>query len=205
MGEQMAEFDAIPYCIRIGVTGHRKLDDAAAIEELVKRAIDDNVCDLFPAQARQEMEGARRGGTKAITFSILSPLAEGADRLVARAVLGYPGARLVAVLPLVVEDYLEDFVTEESRREFQELLSPCAETVFLRAGRIQDESRNPDALAELRREAYAAAGRYVVDHCDLLIAVWDGKPSASRGGTAEIVRYAIQKNRPILRVWGDSS
>jgi hypothetical protein len=77
--------------------------------------------------------------------------------------------------------------------------------VFLRAGRIQDESCDPETQAELRFDAYAAVGRYVVDHCDVLIAVWDGKPSASRGGTAEIVRYALQQDRPVLRVWGDSS
>ena len=56
----------------------------------------------------------------------------------------------------------------------------------------------------MRRDAYANAGRYVVDHCDLLIAVWNGEPSRERGGTAEIVQYALKQNRPILRVWGDS-
>jgi hypothetical protein len=34
-----------------------------------------------------------------------------------------------------------------------------------------------------REAAYEAAGRYVVDHCDLLIAVWDRKPAQGRGGT----------------------
>jgi len=47
-------------------------------------------------------------------------------------------------------------------------------------------------------------GQYVVDHCDVLIAVWDGQPSRGRGGTAEIVQYALEQNRPIIRVWGDS-
>ncbi|MGA3159798.1 MAG: hypothetical protein ABSC77_01175 [Terracidiphilus sp.] len=51
-----------------------------------------------------------------------------------------------------------------------------------------------------RRDAYAQAGRYVVDHCDVLIAVWDGKPARGRGGTAKIVQYAQEQNRPIIRV-----
>ena len=47
-------------------------------------------------------------------------------------------------------------------------------------------------------------GQYVVDHCDVLIAVWDGQPARGRGGTAEIVQYAQEQNRPIIRVWGDA-
>jgi len=45
----------------------------------------------------------------------------------------------------------------------------------------------------------------VVDHCDLLIAVWDGEPTSSRGGMAEIIAYAREQNRPILRVWDGGS
>ena len=113
--------------------------------------------------------------------------------------------RLDVVLPLTLEDYLEDFATEESRKEFEELLGRCRKPVLLRMRRIQDDRRDPDDQAELRRDAYDQVGRYVVDHCDVLIAVWDGQPSRGRGGTAEIVQYAQEQNRPIIRVWGDSS
>ena len=44
----MAEFEAILYRIRIGVTGHRKLSDQTAIQALVKKAIDSEVEKLFP-------------------------------------------------------------------------------------------------------------------------------------------------------------
>ena len=200
----MADFESIPYRIRIGVTGHRRLDDPAAMQALVKKAIDAEVEALFPEESRQKIERVRRAGTTAILFSVLSPLAEGADRVVARAVLDYPDACLDAVLPLALEDYLEDFATEESRAEFEELLDRCKKPVLLRTRRIQDERHGPDGQAEFRRDAYANAGRYVVDHCDVLIAVWDGQPSRGRGGTAEIVQYAKKQNRPILRVWEDS-
>jgi hypothetical protein len=200
----MADFETIPYRIRIGVTGHRKLNDPAAIKALVKTAIDADVEKLFPEESRRKIERVRRAGTTPISFSVLSPLAEGADRVVARAVLSYPDARLDAVLPLAVEDYLEDFATEESRTEFEKLLSRCRKPIFLRERRIQDDRSDPAGQAELRKDAYAHVGRYVVDHCDVLIAVWDGEPSRDCGGTAEIVQYALQQNRPILRVWGDS-
>lgn len=204
MGVEMAGLESIPRPIRIGVTGHRRLGDPAAMQALVKKAIDAELCNQFPEQPQKKIESGRRARTPGISLRVLSSLAEGADRVVARAVLGFPGSRLDAVLPLTLEDYLEDFVTEESRREFEELLSRCNKPVVLRARRIWDETIDPDAQANLRFDAYANAGRYVADHCDLLIAVWDGKPSRGRGGTAEIVQYALRQNRPILRAWGDS-
>jgi hypothetical protein len=204
MDKQMADFESIPYRIRIGVTGHRKLDDSIAMQAMVKKAIDTEVDKLFPEDSRRNIERVRRAGTTAISFRVLSPLAEGADRVVARAVLADPDARLDAVLPLALEDYLQDFATEESRKEFEELLGRCRKPVLLRTRRIQDDRRDPGDQAELRRDAYSQVGQYLVDHCDVLIAVWDGQPSRGRGGTAEIVEYAREQNRPIIRVWGDS-
>ena len=204
MKEQMAGLESNPYLIRIGVTGHRKLDDPVAMKALVKKAIDTEVEKRIPEESSRKTERVQQAGTNAIVFRVLSPLAEGADRVVARAILDYPNACLDAVLPLALEDYLEDFATEGSRAEFEELLKLCKKPVLLRTRRIQDERRDPDGQAELRRDAYANAGRYVVDHCDLLIAVWNGEPSRECGGTAEIVQYALKQNRPILRVWGDS-
>ena len=58
-----------------------------------------------------------------IAFSVLTPLAESADRLVAKAVLNPPHSRIEVVLPLDKEDYLQDFKSPESRQEFEELLS----------------------------------------------------------------------------------
>jgi hypothetical protein len=200
----MADFESIPYRIRIGVTGHRKLDDPAAMQAMVKQAIDTEIEKLFPEESRRKIESVRRAGTTAISFRVLSPLAEGADRVVARAVLSDPGARLDVVLPLALEDYVEDFVTEESKKEFRDLLERCRRPVSLRTRRIRGDRRDPGDQAELRRDAYAQVGQYVVDHCDVLVAVWDGQPSRGHGGTAEIVHYAQEQNRPIIRVWGDS-
>jgi len=199
-----ADFESIPYRIRIGVTGHRKLDDPAAVRASIKRAVDAEVENLFPQESRHNIGRVRRAGTTAISFRVLSPLAEGADRVVTRAVLDYPGARLDAVLPLTVEDYLEDFETEESKKEFRELLARCRRPVMLRTRRIRDDRHDPGDQSELRRDAYKQVGQYVVDHCDVLIAVWDGQPARGRGGTAEIVKYAEEQNRPIIRVWGDA-
>jgi CTP synthase (UTP-ammonia lyase) len=52
--------------------------------------------------------------------------------------------------------------------------------------------------AEARKKAYEIVGHHVVNHCDVLIALWDGRPSRGRGGTAEIVAYAREKKCPML-------
>jgi hypothetical protein len=204
MGIGRSDIESTPYHVRIGVTGHRKLDDPAAVEALVKKAINVEIEGLLTKNARREMECAQSAEKAAVTFSVLSSLAEGADRVVARVVLSYPDAHLDAVLPITLEDYLEDFATEESRKEFAELFIRCSEPVLLRTRNIRDERSDANGRAELRKDAYARAGRYVVDHCDVLVAIWDGEPSRDRGGTGEIVQYALEQKRPILRVWGDS-
>ena len=116
---------------------------------------------------------------------ILSPLAEGADRLVARIALDERQATLEAVLPLAPADYCADFATAPSRQEFAALLARASRVVTM-----------PPAAT--RPAAYEQAGRYVVEHADVLIALWDGEPARGQGGTAGTVGRARQCGLPLL-------
>jgi len=49
--------------------------------------------------------------------------------------------------------------------------------------------------------AYLAASQYLIDRCDLLVAVWDGSPPTGSGGTADAVAYAREQGRSTVRVW----
>lgn len=49
--------------------------------------------------------------------------------------------------------------------------------------------------------AFAAAGHRVVDLCDVLIAVWDGRTADGKGGTADTVAYARHRGKRIVVVW----
>ena len=162
--------------IRVGVTGHRSFTDAEAVAELVRAGLD---------------SVRRSGGDEASAvparLEILSALAEGADRLVAEVALSEPDTTLVAVLPLAREDYLDDFPTMESRREFEDLLAASRAV----------ETMPPAAT---REAAYERAGRWIVEHCDTLVALWDRDPARGQGGTAEIVTYAVERAVPILWV-----
>jgi hypothetical protein len=121
-------------------------------------------------------------------YTAVSPLAEGADRLVAQQVLAWPASDpdlapdLEVALPLPTEEYLEDFTSAESRAEFGALLARAA---WVRA-----------APARASRPAgYLSAGKQVVQTCDVLLAIWDGEPAAGSGGTAEMVAYARHVGR----------
>ena len=71
----------------------------------------------------------------------------------------------------------------ESRREFDLLLGRASAVVEL------DGAREPPGR---EGEWYEAAGRLMLGHSDVLIAIWDGQPAAGRGGTAEIVAEAVE-------------
>lgn len=161
--------------IIIGVTGHRDLRESEVqhLEIKVKK--------IF-----QETKVKYKNSC----IQVLSPLAEGADRLVARVGL-QEGASLIAVLPMPLSEYIKDFETEESRKEFTDLLSK-AEEIYelpLLEGNTLDSIQGHN---ESRNMQYAYVGAYVVMHSHILIALWDGKGTKQTGGTAEIVRYRLE-------------
>lgn len=159
---------------RVGVTGHRVFDDP---EAAARRVHDGLHRILVPAGDAVDDAPVR--------LEVLSALAEGADRLVAREALALPSTTLIAVLPFPADDYAREFETEESRRDFAELLA--------RARSVEVMSPAPT-----RNAGYEAQGRWVVDHSDVLVAVWDGEPTRGQGGTAEIVAYAADRSTPML-------
>lgn len=162
--------------ISLGVTGHRVFDDP----EAALRRVRDGLRRIL-ALAGDESPGAP------VRFEVLSALAEGADRLVVREALALPGTTLIAVLPFTADDYARDFETEESRSEFDELLA--------RARAVEVMPPAPSCEA-----GYESQGRWVADHSDVLLVVWDGGASRGQGGTAEIAAYAADGGTPILWV-----
>ncbi len=170
--------------LRIGITGHIGLDPAKMTH--LERGIEEAIChieQIFPKRY----------------LTVFSPLAVGADRLVARKLLERKGSRLIAVLPIPEADYLDDFGPTdlhskdyegaEARQEFRHWLSQRAiETIVV----------PPSAT---RNESYEKVGFYIAEYSDVMIAIWDGMPSQGRGGTAEIVAKAKELGKPICHIW----
>ncbi len=119
-------------------------------------------------------------------WKVISALAEGTDRLVVRRACARCEVQLIVPLPLPAADYTTDFTSRASVEEFEGLLSQ-AEVVRLPS-------------APTRQAAYAAAGDWVVDHADLLLAVWDGQASQGQIGTAAVVWRARERGLPIAWV-----
>ncbi|GAA2944150.1 MULTISPECIES: hypothetical protein [Streptomycetaceae] len=117
----------------------------------------------------------------------LSSLAVGADQLFADLALAH-GAELTAVIPS--GDYEGGFDEGTDLARYRMLKARATREVRL------DFPHSTD-------EAYYAAGAYIADHCDRLLAVWDGRPARGRGGTGDIVTYARTLGRPVTVIWRD--
>jgi hypothetical protein len=154
--------------VRIAVCGHRTLPDP----------------DLLASGIHEALQRIRSAFPNA-TFQVLSCLAEGADRLLARQLMGALPADLVAVLPLPEEEYIQDFASPASVFEFQSLKKKARELVVLQQ-------------SITRPQAYQTANEHLLAAADVLVAIWDGQQSRGPGGTAEIVAMARRKGLPIL-------
>jgi hypothetical protein len=156
--------------VAIGVTGHRILAELDKINAGVDEALH-RIEQAFPGEP----------------LTVISPLAEGADRLVAYRILARPQSRLVVPLPLLQADYMADFPSAESQEEFCQLLRRAEEVIEL-------------PHSSTRKEAYRTAGMYVLEHSDVLIAIWDGRGAQGQGGTGGIVARARARGMPIAWV-----
>ncbi len=114
----------------------------------------------------------------------VTSLAVGADQVFAQVLIRHRGA-LEAIIPF--PEYEERFARGHDRNAYRRLLEQAVRSIVLpRVGSDED--------------SYYAAGRFVVDSTDLLLAVWDGAPAKGLGGTGDVVHYAEQAGKPVVRV-----
>ena len=174
--------------IRVGVTGHRpnhlKDSDIPLLRKQIHHALQS------VRNAGAEIAGDRLAGYDSHDpiFRIISPLAEGSDRLVAEEGLAL-GYELQSPLPFPADDYENDFAAPESKKHFRESLKQATAVLELDGSRENQDSEN---------RAYESVGRTVLRHCDLLIAIWDGAEVRGQGGTAQIVAEAAQLRIPTV-------
>lgn len=164
--------------LAIGITGHRpnRMHIGVARLEMRLRAV---------------LRALRKGHAGAALRPVaISALAEGSDRLFAVAALGL-GFELRVILPFASADYETTFGDHAATPAYRTLLARAAEVTV-----------HPGSLAD-STAAYEAAGRLTVEGCDILVTVWDGKPAAGRGGTPEIIQYALDLGRPVI--WIDAA
>jgi hypothetical protein len=159
--------------IIVGVTGHRDLreEDVSSLEEKVREIMAD-------LRERHPLS----------PLILLSSLAEGSDRLAARVALE-AGIEVVAPLPMPAEEYQKDFHSDISRKEFSDLLArSTASLVLPYAPEVTAENIGEP---EHRAQQYLRTGLYVLRHCHILLALWDGDEAQKTGGTSQMVHYKL--------------
>ncbi len=171
-----------PADLTIGVTGHRLLpaEDLPVLYDKLHEA----VLDI-------EREFPRR------PIRMLSPLAEGADQLLADVALerGFP---LEAPLPKPLDQYEREFTTPQALDEFRATLERAASWYTLPDppyGSAVMPTAGTGLAVDTRHAPYVQVGRYVVDASDILLTLRDGRATTSPGGTADVLRYALQTPR----------
>lgn len=173
LGGEPARPEHGPLPIIIAVTGHRDLRPEAH-EGLI-------------ALVRAEL-AALQAACPTTSLVLLSALADGADRLVARAALQL-GLRLIVPLPVPLSLYEEDF-DPASLTEFRTLLRKAEHSFALplMSGNSVDTIREHGPARDLQ---YAQLGAYLSRHSQVLIALWDGISPEKTGGTSQIVHFKL--------------
>lgn len=115
-------------------------------------------------------------------------LASGADQLFARAVQETGGAYEV-VLP--APDYRTK-IDQGDLAEYDALLAAATDVTY-------------SGVAVSGSAAYAEASRIMLERVDRLLAVWDGRPAARPGGTADVVEQARRAGIETTVVWPDGA
>ncbi len=169
----------------LGISGHQDIaeEDRPRLKQMIKDIIEEKKiqCPDTP-------------------IIILTPLAEGADRLGAYAAMEC-GISFIAPLPMPVDEYRKDFLSRESLNEFNDLLGkadfwfelPLAQGTDLKEIRQNKEKRD---------DQYYQNGLFIARQSQMLIALWDGIDNEKRGGTAQIVklkRTGLPSSHPQLQ------
>ncbi|QGA53908.1 hypothetical protein GFS03_04620 [Sulfolobus sp. E5-1-F] len=156
----------------VGITGHRDIpdEDRDRLKELIKGVFRE-LRSKFPDTP----------------LLLLTPLAEGADRIAAEAALE-EGVKYVVVLPMREDLYKDDF--KDSLEEYERLKKQA-----LGYFTLPIDPSKIDAIKQYgpeRDQRYEEVGVYIVKHCQVLIALWDGKVTGLKGGTSEIVKFKLE-------------
>ena len=164
----MADLDGLP--VVFGITGHR---DIRPEDEPVLTAAVRGIFERF------------RTAYPNTPLVLLSPLAVGADRLVARVAIALEIPFRVP-MPLEEAEYRKDF-DAAANAEFDELLA-AADGRYAMPFADDNDATNVSDRARRARQ-YSLVGTHVARVSHVLIALWNGKVSESVGGTASVVDF----------------
>src|SRR4051812_39398909 len=180
----------VPFVLSVGVTGHRAdvipQGGVDALRERIRATL------KLIAEAGADLLELERDcfAPGPCQRRFVSPIADGADQIAAELALEL-GWELEVILPFERSAYRASLGNYEARTRFDALLERAASLLELPG----DPANGLDA--------YVMTGRATVAHCDILVAVWDGRPPRGRGGTGEVVQFALARGTAIVHLSPD--
>ena len=156
--------------LTIGVAAHRDLveSEIPGLEQQLSK---------FYQELQAELPG--------LDIKLITQLAEGGDQLAARLALD-SGFDLVTVLPMPQQHYESDFSSTEAITDFRALLDRSNQVIELP---LEPQTEGLDQ--KHRDRQYARAGIFTSNHCQVLLAIWDGRNAEHLGGTASVLHYHL--------------
>lgn len=169
--------------IRIGFTGHRP--NRLSSEHVI--AIRSKLLSVFEKIYMEMTKSEICCKTSKVDFILVSGMAAGSD-LAAIDSAKNLNWRLDLLLPYNRNDFIKAFSSIKDIEEFTQFLSDASSVTEM------------DALGLVTSidESHEALGKYLLDNCNMLVAVWDGGESKGKGGTVDIIEGAIKKGKPVI-------
>lgn len=207
--------------LRVGVTGKRKLSTGTQERVTIELA------QVFEALAQVLSDTWEKNrpvlSDEPPVLRIICGLAEGADWLAAQVAVDRANGkrptktkcetRLAAILPFWREEFIKDFEFDPNREKGQDrrtpeelkavvayfdgLLGEARKTAVLE---LHDEDLLATGNPDNRDLAYVALRDLLVQHSDVLVAVFDETDERKPGGSADVTQVAGQEGVPIIRI-----
>ena len=182
--------------VAVGVTGHRRIPDDQ------RTRIEKQVAEIL-AQIKTALADPKdywEGFEGDAVLRVVSCLADGADQLVAHAGLAQ-GYQLEAVIPFprTSEVHRQDRTDgQQSLNNFDRLVAQAEHVLELAPDYSNDLPWDSEEAKVKRTRGYELASLRMLDYCDVLIAIWDGKPSDRSSSSARVVELARKQQIPVF-------
>ena len=175
--------------IYIGITGNRDITNEQSI--FINKSIEDFLRKFLLDKVSEKIV-------------ILTPLADGADRIITDVVLdNFSDMKILIPLPFSENLYKNTFgkalkinniSQKDSIKEYEDLLQKIkkhnkCDDIYIKLEFDKENylNQNIDEQRKIRNEQYSLLGEYLIKKSDILIAIYDKNREIKKGGTIEIV------------------
>ncbi len=190
--------------VHVGISGHRFPAAGAAEIKAAIRQVFLTVRQLTQDILKSDECAALFEDKESPVFRLISPLAEGADRMAAEVALSDEFKfDLQAPLPMERAVYAQTFECSIKDENGKLKTDAQGKPVIDPFDGLLDKASaifEIEAAHNVNGHAFSDAGRVMLNHSDLLVAVWDGKDTGHIAGTAATIGMAMSSHIPVIHI-----